>query len=69
LPAISPGSCFFSTSVVVIALASLVYKYFEYPIITFYKRRLSPLNSGTVASCPATQASALPAVPQPERGG
>jgi len=69
LPAISPGFCFFSASVVVIALASLVYKYFEYPIITFYKRRLSPFNSEAVAACPAAQASALPPLPQPEPGG
>ena len=40
----SPALCFFAGSIVAIALASLVYKYFEYPIITFYKKKLSPLN-------------------------
>jgi len=69
LPAMSPGFCFFPASVVVITLASLVYKYFEYPIITFYKRRLSPLNSEPVAARPAPPAAARPPVPQPEPGG
>ncbi len=68
LPVISPGFCFLSASVLVIAAASLVYKYFEYPIITFYKRRLSPLNAEPVAARPAPQDAALSPVPQPKPG-
>ena len=41
----SPALCFLASSIAVIVVASLVYKYFEYPIITFYKAKLSPLNS------------------------
>jgi len=40
----SPVLCFFACAIVTIAVASLVYKYFEYPIITFYKKKLSPLS-------------------------
>ncbi|HEY2328953.1 MAG TPA: acyltransferase, partial [Verrucomicrobiae bacterium] len=41
----TPALCFLFSSVAVIIMASLVYKYFEQPIITFYKRKFSPLNA------------------------
>lgn len=41
----SPLLCFLASSIAVIAAASLVYKFFEHPIIAFYKRKLSPLDS------------------------
>ncbi|HZI30784.1 MAG TPA: acyltransferase [Candidatus Binatia bacterium] len=41
----SPAVCFFFSSMAVIVLASLVYKYFEHPIIVFYKRKLSPVRA------------------------
>ncbi len=46
----SPLLCFFLSSLVVITLASLVYQFFERPIITFYKRRLSPVARNATAS-------------------
>ena len=38
----NPFLCLLVTTVVVVLIASLVYRYFEYPIIRFYKKRLSP---------------------------
>jgi peptidoglycan/LPS O-acetylase OafA/YrhL len=40
----SPALCFLATSMIVIALASVVFKYFEQPIIRYYKARLSPFG-------------------------
>jgi peptidoglycan/LPS O-acetylase OafA/YrhL len=44
----APIPCFIVSAVAVIAIASLVYRYFEYPIIHFYKQKLSPLNQTPV---------------------
>ncbi len=41
----SPALCFLFSTVAVIIVASVVYKCFEQPIISFYKRKLSPLNA------------------------
>ena len=51
-----PAVCFFTSAIVVIVAASLVFKYFEHPIIAFYKKRLSPLQPKTVAPCLVTTA-------------
>ncbi|HKW27892.1 MAG TPA: acyltransferase [Verrucomicrobiae bacterium] len=51
----SPVFCFLASAIVVIAVASLFYRFFEHPIIAFYKRKLSPLNSG-----PAGTARGIP---------
>ena len=40
----TPAWCFLFSSIASVAAASLVYKYFESPIIAFYKRNLSPLQ-------------------------
>ncbi len=53
----SPALCFFFSSITVIIVASLVYKYFEHPIIRFYKKKLSPLDPGTAARVLATTAA------------
>ncbi|HSY16748.1 MAG TPA: acyltransferase [Candidatus Acidoferrales bacterium] len=58
----SPAICFFFSTLVVIIVASLVYQYFERPIIVFYKRKFSPYN--TTAAFPATQ-EGIPAVSAP----
>jgi peptidoglycan/LPS O-acetylase OafA/YrhL len=44
----SPVICLLASTAVVIIAASLVFKYFESPIIAFYKQNLSPLNAKTV---------------------
>jgi len=64
----SPAVCFLSSTVVVIIVASLVYKYFERPIIAFYKRRFSPYTA--TAGFPAAQGkmTAVPAPPVVESG-
>lgn len=63
-----PALCFLFSSVAAIIVASLVYKYFEQPIISFYKRRFSPLNAAVVHSSPAKEKlpahSGSPVVPQ-----
>ena len=41
----SPFFCFVLSSAAAIFVASLVYQFFERPIIAFYKKRFSPLNS------------------------
>ena len=46
--------CFLFSSIAVITVASLVYKFFEQPIITFYKRKLSPLNSAALTAAPVS---------------
>lgn len=38
----SPAFCFLLSAIAVITWASLVYTYFEHPIINYYKRKLSP---------------------------
>ncbi len=52
----SPLLCFLTVSILVIALASLIYKYFEYPIINFYKRKLSPVRQKEPVLVPAATA-------------
>jgi peptidoglycan/LPS O-acetylase OafA/YrhL len=42
--------CFLISSAVVIVVATVVYRYFERPIIAFYKQRLSPLRAADPAS-------------------
>jgi len=65
----SPAFCFLFSSVAVIIVASLVYKYFEQPIIAFSKRKLSPLNA-TVAPAAVKEAALAnpvnPVIPQGE---
>ncbi|HEV2437903.1 MAG TPA: acyltransferase [Verrucomicrobiae bacterium] len=53
----APVFCFLVSAVAVIAVASLVYQFFEHPIIAFYKRRLSPLNSVSVAAASSESVS------------
>jgi peptidoglycan/LPS O-acetylase OafA/YrhL len=64
-----PAFCFLLSTAMVIIVASLVYKFFEQPIIAFYKRRLSPYN--TTTRIPAAQeeipAASAPPVEQPGR--
>ncbi|MDE3084579.1 MAG: acyltransferase, partial [Verrucomicrobiota bacterium] len=55
-----PGLCFLLTTALVVMLASVVYRYFEQPIIRFYKNRLSPLASAPTVPRQATD-PALPA--------
>jgi peptidoglycan/LPS O-acetylase OafA/YrhL len=45
----SPGMCFALTLLLVVALASVVYRYFEAPIIAYYKRRFSPARRDSSA--------------------
>lgn len=52
----SPVIGFLLTTVTVIILASVVYKFFERPIIEFYKDRLSPLNAPSVEMLPPEEA-------------
>lgn len=49
----SPVVCFVVSAVGVIVLASLVYKFFERPIIHFYKDKLSPRREAPVIVLPA----------------
>jgi len=58
----SPAVCFLASSTAVILIASLVYKYFEYPIIAFYKNKLSPLAANKAVPGPGSK-SALPKSP------
>jgi peptidoglycan/LPS O-acetylase OafA/YrhL len=64
----SPALCFVISTGVVIIVASLVYKFFEQPIIAFYKRKLSPYD--TTTRIPAAQEE-IPAasVPPVEQSG
>ena len=55
----SPVVCFLLSSIAAIALASVVYRFFERPIIAFYKRRLSPLREKTVPDPLSKTAPAL----------
>jgi peptidoglycan/LPS O-acetylase OafA/YrhL len=58
--AASPIPCFLYSSVVVILVASLVYKYFEQPIILFYKKKLSPLHTRSPRECAAAPSPIRP---------
>jgi len=53
----SPVLCFLVSAIAVIAVASLFYRFFEHPIIAFYKRKLSPLNSVSVAAASSESVS------------
>ncbi len=57
----TPLPCFLSSTVAVVIVASLVYKFFEQPIISFYKRKLSPLNA--TAARPSASKEKSPANP------
>jgi len=59
-----PMLCFLVSSIAVIAVASLVYQYFERPIIARYKRKLSPLDAGPAetGTARAIPAEAIPAL-------
>ncbi|MBI3875442.1 MAG: acyltransferase [Verrucomicrobia bacterium] len=63
--AASPEMCFLVSSTLVILIASLVYKWFEFPLIRFYKQRLSPLGPQTVTvkSTPMADAPCPPSEP------
>lgn len=50
--------CFVASTVIVVAIASLVHRCFERPIITYYKRRMAPRK--VTADAPA----AIPGTPQ-----
>jgi peptidoglycan/LPS O-acetylase OafA/YrhL len=57
----SPAVCLLAGTIGAVLIASLVYKFFEQPIIAWYKRKLSPLNAP--ASEPAGEAAdAMPAI-------
>ncbi len=56
----SPVFCFLLSATAVIIWASLVYKYFEHPIINYYKRNLSPNKARAVPSSAATHPQRTP---------
>jgi peptidoglycan/LPS O-acetylase OafA/YrhL len=51
----SPVLCFLYSAIAAGIVASLVYEYFERPIILFYKKKLSPPNAGAPVFPAATQ--------------
>jgi peptidoglycan/LPS O-acetylase OafA/YrhL len=61
--------CFFISAIAVIVIASLVYKYFEHPIIAFYKRKLSPLRSRRADLKPSAGVEVLPDLPHGLQAG
>jgi peptidoglycan/LPS O-acetylase OafA/YrhL len=66
----SPVLCFLFSLVLTCVAASLVYKYFEQPIIAFYKRKFSPCNAKPANSTPSTKAETpeSPIIPFPAIG-
>jgi peptidoglycan/LPS O-acetylase OafA/YrhL len=64
----SPILCFLLSACAVIIVASLVYRHFEYPIIAYYKKRLSPLGRVPVVPAPAKEPSGLTALLQSQSG-
>jgi len=60
----SPAFCLLFSTVAVILVASVVYKWFEQPIIAFYKRKLSPLHP-TAARLPVAKDNLLKDSPGP----
>jgi peptidoglycan/LPS O-acetylase OafA/YrhL len=50
---------FLASSAITIALASVVYRFFELPIINFYKRKLSPVRHPKLHTEPPQSAPAL----------
>ena len=62
----SPAFCFMFSSVAVIIVASLVYPYFEPPIIAFSKRTLSPLNTPAAVREAVPTNPVNPVIPQGE---
>jgi len=66
LPGVSSPVIFLCvSSLISIGIASVVYKFFEEPIIRFYKKRLSPLRSPAPNLPVATGPAAIPLNPQP----
>jgi peptidoglycan/LPS O-acetylase OafA/YrhL len=64
----SPVLCFLLSAGAVIIVASLVYRHFEYPIIAYYKKRLSPLGRAPVVPAPAKEPSGLTTLLQSQSG-
>ena len=64
----SPLLCFLASAIGVVVVASFVYRYFEHPIIAFYKQRLSPLNPNRKASSSPPGLVATPALSESTAG-
>jgi peptidoglycan/LPS O-acetylase OafA/YrhL len=63
----SPWICLAATSIAVIAIASVIFKYFEHPIILYFKPRFSPRTS-QIAGAPLVPLP-LNSLPQSGTGG
>lgn len=57
----SPAFCLVASTGVVILLASVVFRYFEQPIIAFYKRNMSPLHQSSAGVTPGEGIKIVPA--------